>query len=491
MFSISPQHQRLPLCIDLDGTLVRTDLFHESLVRVLRKAPWRLLSMPLWLCRGKHHVKSRLADIAQPNVETLPYNPAVLDLVRDAKSQGRRTILVTGSNILLARRVQGHLGLFDEVLASDDEINLTGARKAERLTSEFGHGQFEYAGNGHVDRVVWDAAGAIVTVNAPGALVSHARMAGKPHIDVPQPRASARQWLKQIRLHQWAKNLLIFVPLLAAHAMFDPSAVFAAAIAFVCFGLMASATYILNDLMDLDADRSHQTKRHRPIAAGVISIRSAVLASAGMLAAGLGLALTLPDAFLWAMATYLAATLSYSLGLKRVASLDIVILAGLYTIRIIAGAFAIGVPLSFWLLALSMFLFLCLALVKRVAELVDLAAVTRDDAVDLRPKGREYRLEDITVLQTLGAASGYLAVLVVALYINSIEVQALYRSPELLWLVVPLALLWVTRIWVVTARGYMHEDPIVFAIKDPETWLTAAAAGAIVVLAALVELDFY
>lgn len=273
--------------------------------------------------------------------------------------------------------------------------------------------------------------------------------------------------------------------------MFDPAALFAAGVAFLCFGLLASATYILNDLMDLDADRSHRTKRDRPIAAGVISIKSALIVAAGMLVTGLALALTLPDAFLWAMVTYLAATLSYSLGLKRVASLDIVILAGLYTIRIIAGAFAIGVPLSFWLLALSMFLFLCLALVKRVAELIDLSAVAQEDAEDLKPNGREYRLGDIIVLQTLGASSGYLAVLVVALYINSTEVQALYRSPELLWLVVPLALLWVTRIWVVTARGYMHEDPIVFAIKDPETWLTGAVAGAIVVLATLAELNFY
>jgi 4-hydroxybenzoate polyprenyltransferase len=254
-------------------------------------------------------------------------------------------------------------------------------------------------------------------------------------------------------------------------------------------GLCASATYIINDLLDLDADRHHTKKRTRPFAAGMLSVQSGIIACIVMLTAGILIALQLPTGFQIALACYLFATLLYSFRLKRVASLDVLLLAGLYTLRVVAGAWATGLALSFWLLAFSMFIFLCLALVKRVAELIELQkrqASTFRTPTQIR--GREYGVEDIQILQVMGATSGYLAVLVLALYINSPEVSKLYATPELLWLIAPGMLLWVTRLWVVTARDYMDDDPIFFAIKDPETWITAVVTGVILLLASSVSL---
>ena len=266
-------------------------------------------------------------------------------------------------------------------------------------------------------------------------------------------------------------------------------AVFIGVIAFVCFGTCASATYIVNDLLDLDADRHHHKKKNRPFAAGTLSIQCGLLSIAGLMLAGLLLATTLPLGFQLSLITYIVITLLYSLRLKRVASLDVLVLAGLYTLRIVAGAFATGIALSFWLLAFSMFIFLSLALVKRVAELVE--ALKRESipgAPSGKLRGREYSTEDITVLQSLGSSSGYLAVLVLALYIHSEEVSQLYRGPEILWLIAPLLLLWVTRLWVVTARGYMDEDPIFYAVKDPETWATVGAVVLIMLASTFVSI---
>jgi 4-hydroxybenzoate polyprenyltransferase len=255
----------------------------------------------------------------------------------------------------------------------------------------------------------------------------------------------------------------------------------------LCFGLCASATYIVNDLFDLESDRYHARKRHRPFAAGLISAQAGIIGALLLLVIGIGLALSLPVAFQLALATYIVSTLLYSFRLKKVASLDVLILAGLYTLRVIAGAFAAGITLSFWLLAFSMFIFLCLALVKRVAELIELQKRgARNPQAEI--KGREYSTQDIPILQTMGTASGYLAVLVLALYINSPEVLELYRTPEVLWLIAPLLLLWMTRLWIVTTRGYMDEDPIFFAIKDPETWITAVITGLILFVATVVAI---
>lgn len=479
----------LALCVDLDGTLIRSDLTFETLLAALKRAPWVLFMLPWWLVKGRSHLKHELALLAQPDVSVLPYNPDVIELVRRAREAGRETVLVTGSHESLADRIAQHLAIFDSVMATDRERNLIGSNKAQSLDDRFGAGRYEYVANARVDMAIWQRAGAAVTVNAPKRVVRQVSLLGIPHTDMPSSTGGLRTWLRAIRIQQWVKNVLLFVPVVTAHEVLNTQALLAVLVAFVCFGACASATYIINDLLDLDADRHHHKKKKRPFAAGSIDVRWGLISVLGLMGTGLGMALFLPIGFQLALLAYVVATLMYSLWLKRVASLDVILLAGLYTLRIIAGGLATGIDLSFWLLAFSMFIFLSLALVKRVAELVEVRRREQASGQALgKLRGREYATEDVAVLQSLGAASGYLAVLVLALYIHSPEVWELYRAPQLLWLIAPLMLLWVTRLWVVTARGYMDEDPILYAVKDPETWATGAVT--VVILAGATKLSF-
>lgn len=484
---MSHSDSSLPLCVDLDGTLVRTDLSVESLLVALRRAPWIVVFLPFWLLRGKCYLKERLSALADLDPRVLPYHSVVVELVRSARERGRRTILVTGSHRKYAEKVSDHLRLFDECIATQPGQNLTGRTKARHLCQRFGAGSFEYVANGRIDLHVWSAAGAAGTVNAPRRVVRAVQKLGIPHFDIPAESASLRIWLRAMRIHQWAKNMLLFVPVVMAHELLDVGALLATGLAFLAFGFTASATYIVNDLLDLETDRHHARKRNRPFAAGTLSPSAGAIASITLLAVGVAISLLLPLAFQLALVAYLICTLLYSWRLKQVASLDVLLLAGLYTLRVVAGAFAAGLVLSFWLLAFSMFMFLCLALVKRVAELIELKK-REDVGTRIEVRGREYSTHDIPILQIMGASSGYLAVLILALYINSAEVLELYRSPEILWLIAPLLLLWVTRLWVVTARGYMDEDPIFFAIKDPETWVTAAITSVILVGATMLTI---
>jgi 4-hydroxybenzoate polyprenyltransferase len=481
---MSSPRNALPLCVDLDGTLVLADLSSESIFKALRAEPWILFLLPVWLFRGKSYLKAKLSAIAAIDASTLPYDSRVIDLVRQARSESRMTVLVTGSHQRYADQVGAHLQIFDEVIGTDRDTNLTGVTKAKLLQERFGSSGFEYVANETIDLEVWRVAAASITVNASRKVVSEVRKLGRPHLDIPRSRASIKVWLKAIRIHQWSKNALLFVPIVMAHQVTNWSLLVSVAVGFLAFGLCASSAYILNDLIDLEADRIHQQKRKRPFAAGILSVKAGVGSAVVLLLSGIGLAMSLPVAFQFTLAAYVATTLLYSLRLKAVTSLDVLLLAGLYTLRVIAGAYAAGLALSFWLLAFSMFIFLSLALVKRVAELVELRERHRG-VEHSRAHGREYSVQDIPILQTLGASSGYLGVLVLALYINSSEVLKLYRSPEILWLIAPLLLLWVTRLWIVTTRGYMNEDPIFFAIKDPETWITAAFTGLILLGATL------
>jgi len=311
---------------------------------------------------------------------------------------------------------------------------------------------------------------------------------GEPQRARAESAAGLVAWLKAIRLHQWTKNFLVFVPVVTAHQVLNYDKLLPGLLAFLAFGLVSSSAYLLNDVVDIEADREHPRKCRRPIASGAIQRRAALAVSFGMLTLGIAVSLQLPLAFTFALASYALATLLYSLWLKRIASLDVVLLAGLYTLRVIAGALAARIDLSFWLLAFSVFLFLCITQTKRVSELIAISKRTAA-APGTHGRGRQYAIEDIQVLQIMGTVSGYLGVLILALYINSPEVAVLYATPEILWLVAPALLLWVTRIWLVTSRGFMDEDPVLFAIKDPETWATAAFAGAIMVVAKLVSLQ--
>ncbi len=473
--ALGPTQERA-MCIDLDGTLVKTDLLVESILSLLSRNPVYLFALPFWLLKGKAGFKREIALRASMHPETLPYEQRVLDLLQ--ANPGRTKVLCTASDQLLADRVAGHLGVFDRVIASNGAINMAGTAKARILVDMFGEGGYDYAGNARVDKPVWKSARGAWVFNAGKSVLAMARTQGEVLAYFPPSGNRIHAWLQAVRPHQWLKNLLIFVPLLAAHQLFEPDAVMAAALAFLAFCLCASSTYIVNDLMDIQADRLHPRKRKRPFASG--SLPAIAGLAGGLLLACLGLAVSLlvSPYFAVTLAGYYLLTLAYSLKLKRVAIIDVVLLAGLYTTRIVAGAVAIQSGLSFWLLAFSMFIFLSLALVKRYAEIHALP-----DGNDGKTAGRDYRVGDLPIIASLGSSSGYLAVLVLAMYINSPESLALYRSPIVLWALCPIFLYWISRVWFLTTRGEMHDDPVVFAMRDGVSQAIAIATVAIMVAA--------
>lgn len=461
-----PNSQNLPHCVDLDGTLLLSDLLYESVVGLLRDNPFYLLLFPVWLLKGKAHLKRKIAERVSVAPELLPYDARVLELLRSTTSRPR--VLCTASDEQLARPIANHLGLFEEVLASDGETNLGGRTKARALTARFGARGFDYMGNGWTDIHVWRHARNAWVVNGTRSLARAAGSVANLSGHFPLQGGSIRDWIRAIRVHQWLKNLLVLVPLLAAHKFADAGPVAAALLAVLAFSLCASGVYVLNDLLDLPADRQHLRKRTRPFASGRVPILHGLLAAPLLTLAGFAIAWQTGPRFALVLGLYYLLTLAYSLRLKQFQMLDVTVLAGLYTLRIIGGAMAIDVPLSFWLLAFSMFIFLSLAMLKRYIELHGLLASGRQHA-----SGRGYRTDDLPLMQSLGGASGYIAVLVLALYINSPESLALYSRPQVLWLLCPLLLYWVGRAWAIAHRGGMHDDPVVFAATDRGSQIVA------------------
>jgi 4-hydroxybenzoate polyprenyltransferase len=479
----APVQDRRPLCVDLDGTLLATDSLHELALALARERPLDLLRLPLWLAGGRAALKARLGERVRLDPALLPYRPEVLAALRAARAEGRRCVLVTAADAGLAGSIAAHVGVFDEVLASDGRDNLKGRRKAERLVERFGAGGFEYVGDAAADLPVFEAAGSASLAGAGQRLRRRAAARvplGRSLDERPGAAERAGVWLHALRLHQWAKNLLLFVPLVASHRLLEPALLAATAQAFLAFGLCASAVYVGNDLSDLAADRAHPTKRRRPFASGALGAAPGVAAAALLLALGLALAARLPPAFGAALVGYLAANAAYSLWLKRVAIADVVLLAGLYTLRVVAGGAAAGIAISPWLLAFSLFFFLNLAFLKRYVEVRRVAAA---GAVDV--PGRDYRAADLPLLATMGVAAGYLAVVVLALYVQSDYVVRLYGTPAVLWLAAPLVGYWTSRAWLVAHRGEMDDDPVLFALRDRVTWLVGAAGLAIGALATL------
>jgi 4-hydroxybenzoate polyprenyltransferase len=468
------QDNEIPLCVDLDGTLIRTDLLMESALSLLRRNPLNVFRFAGWLLHGKARLKREIAQRTEIDVTLLPYEQRLVDWLR-ADQAHRRQILCTASDQKLADAVAAHVGGFETVLASDGRCNLAGAHKAEALRGRYGDGGFDYAGNAAPDLRVWQHARRAVLVNASARVVRAAQKRFAVERVFAREGGSLRTWIKALRVHQWLKNLLVFLPLAAAHLVMSREAVGRCVLAFLCFGLCASGVYILNDLLDLDADRAHPRKRRRPFANGALSLHSGLVAAPLLIAAAFALATPLSWRFAVVLGGYFVLTTGYSLFLKRVPMLDTVVLAGLYTIRIIAGAAAIGIGLSFWLLAFSMFLFFSLALIKRYTELHSLL---RDGKSRV---ARGYAVEDLSLVQSLGAASGYLSVLVLALYINSTASEALYRHPQVLWLLCPALLYWLSRSWLIAHRGAMHDDPVVFALTDNVSRIVLALCAAVVI----------
>ena len=463
----------LPICIDLDGTLIRSDLLYESLLRLLKRNPFYLLLLPFWLAGGKAHLKQQIARRVELDPALLPYREALLTLLEEKRAQGHRLVLATACDQQLAVGVAEHCGLFDEVLASDGACNLAGPEKARALVERFGERGFVYAGNDETDLKVWRHAAEAWVVSDSPSLQRRARQAAPETrlLDAAGTGAGAAL-IRAARPHQWLKNLLIFVPLLTAHR-FELQSLLSAATAFLAFGLCASSVYLLNDMLDLEADRRHLTKRNRPFASGALALRTGLVVAPLLLLTALALAATLPTTFIAVLAVYYVLTLAYSFLLKQKELVDVLVLATLYTLRILAGAAAVEVRVSFWLLALSMFLFFSLALVKRYTEMLAVSGRGETQAA-----GRGYRPGDLEGLSQMGAASGYLAVLVLALYINSDDIRRLYAAPEVIWLLCPLLLYIISRVWLLARRDELHEDPVVFVIRDRHS-LFAAALGAL------------
>jgi 4-hydroxybenzoate polyprenyltransferase len=415
------------------------------------------------LLGGKANLKARLAAEVKIDASALPYDRQVISFLEQQKAQGRELVLATASHQIYAEAIASHLGLFDRVLATHDDINLSARTKRDVLVQAFGEKGFDYLGNSRDDLIVWAAADKALVANPEPGVEAAASRLGNVERVLASPASAWRAWMKQLRLHQWAKNGLLFVPLLASHRAGEFDLLFTGLLAFLLFGLCASSVYLLNDLLDLEDDRQHARKRHRPLASGAVSIKTVLLVFPALLVGGFaGAAWLLPWKFTLAMACYYALTLAYSLVLKRIMTVDVIILAMLYTIRIVAGTLVFGISLTFWMLAFSMFLFLSLALVKRYTELRD----SRSKGSSERSRGRGYYPGDLEMISSLGASAGYLSVMVLALYIQDQATQALYRHPQVIWLACPLLLYWITHTWMLAHRGLMHEDPVVFAIRD-------------------------
>jgi 4-hydroxybenzoate polyprenyltransferase len=440
--STSPHADPPALVTELDGVLIRTDSLHEGLVRLFKRQPYLLPAALGWRLRGRAFCRAEVARRVELDAARLPYDEALLSRLTEEKASGRRLVLATVADRRVADAVAAHLGLFDTVLASDGTRELSGAHREARLLETLGP--------------------------------AHEEARSEPPF-MPRVRAL----FKALRIHQWAKNVLVLVPLLAAHKAMSPPLFLRAILGFIAFSLCASSVYVLNDLLDLDSDRQHPSKRRRPFASGALPLGVGPWLGFGLLGAGASVALLLPREFLALLGTYYLITLAYSFYLKQVMMMDVLVLAGLYTVRIFGGSLAVGVPTSSWLFTFSMFLFLSLALVKRLSEVRRLRLANESAA-----PGRGYVAGDYEQLAMLGVSSGYLSVLVLALYITSREVTALYAHPERLWLLCPVMLYWVGRVWLLAHRGQVNEDPLVFALKDKVSYAVGIIAAGVLLAAA-------
>ncbi|MFT4793474.1 MAG: 4-hydroxybenzoate polyprenyltransferase/phosphoserine phosphatase [Paracoccaceae bacterium] len=467
------------LVVDLDYSLIRTDLLHEALFEGLAHAPRQTLQALLRLREGPATFKAAMTELVRVPPEDLPYNEDVLALIRARRTAGEQVALVSGTDQRMVRVIAAYLGLFDEAFGSTPERNLTGENKAGFLAERYGAGTFDYVGDNRADVAVWKVSRRAITVGADASMRAAAQAAtkGTPAMHL-SPRPGWSDWwgavLSAIRPQQWLKNILVFLPLLASqqtllHVWVDGF------IAFVAFCLIASSVYLLNDLLDLTADRAHPRKRLRSMASGRLRVLHGALLAPALVVAGTALSVAfLPLSFLAVLGLYYVATLAYSFVLKRKLVIDICTLAGLYALRVLAGGEATLTYISPWTLAFAAFLFLSLAAIKRQAELVDGLRRGKD-----RASGRAYEVDDLPIVAMMAIASGYVSVLVLALYSSSPEVQGLYTSPTMLWAACPVLLYWISRMVMLAHRGRMTDDPLVFAMRDPISLFSASAILAI------------
>ncbi len=453
------------LAVDLDGTLLNTDTLFEALAENLRRRPfwtlWQMIQLPFAIAR----VKARIQSEGRIDIATLPVNEQVLAYCRQSKTEGRPVWLVSAADQGIVNKVAAHFGLFDRAVGSDGTTNNKGSVKAAFLQKVAPEG-FEYVGDSRADLKVWIKAKAASLVGGGDA---RARAVEKMGVTIAhrfdRPKRGVRAWIKALRLHQWAKNGLIFVPAIMAMQIADPATLATLLIALPLLGAMASGTYILNDLVDLHADRSHPTKHQRPFASGRLKIWQGFVVGPLLIIGGLVGGLLLSPSFAATMVSYLITTLVYSLKLKRVALADTLTLSFLYTLRLVMGAVLAGVALSHWLMVFSMFLFVSLSLAKRHVEVI-----RRIGQGERRIANRGYGAEDAPLTLGLGLATATIAPLILVLYIiESAWPSGVYSTPEALW-VAPIALaMWLMRVWLLANRGELDDDPVVFAVKDPHS----------------------
>jgi 4-hydroxybenzoate polyprenyltransferase len=450
------------ICIDLDGTLIKTDMLHESVFALLKVSPLSVLKLP-WILffKGKAYLKQYIANRVDIDPSVLPYNQEFIKYLRGQRALGRHLVLCTASDRSFALKIANHLGFFEDVIASDGIVNLEGRHKANALVERFGSKGFDYAGNSTADLEVWRHANKAIVVNASSRLLIDVNAFADVEEVFERVGSNFITWIKAFRVHQWLKNTLLFIPLLSAHRLTDGAAWGYLFLAFFAFCLCASSLYIANDLLDLESDRQHPRKCKRPFASATLAVwKGAVLAPILFILSFI-VGAYVGDTFLQWLLVYFLITCIYSVKLKQLVLIDCMTLAVLYTLRIVSGAAAIESPMSFWLLAFSVFLFLSLAFVKRFAELqVQLLQGKH------KVHGRGYFTDDAPLIQILGIASGFMSVLVLALYLNSPEVQLLYAQPEWVWGNVPVMVFWVSWLWLRAHRGEMHDDPLIFAVKD-------------------------
>jgi 4-hydroxybenzoate polyprenyltransferase len=463
-----------PLAVDLDGTLLFTDTLFEALAEHVRRRPvwtlWQMLQLPFGIAR----VKARLQSTARLDIDRLPVNDPVRRYCIEARNAGRQVWLVTAADQSVADAMAQHFTFFHRAIGSDGLINNKGEAKARRL-SELAPEGFEYIGDSRADLKVWKHARAASLVGGgPGRRQAVEQMGTPVAAAFERPARGLGAWLRAMRLHQWIKNSLIFIPALLAMRITDPDVALTLFLALPLMGLVASGTYVLNDLLDLSADRGHPTKTGRPFASGQLKLWQGFMAAPLMILTGLTGGFLISTGFGLILLIYLGITLAYSFRLKRVALADTLVLSSLYTLRLVMGAVLAGVMLSQWLMVFSMFLFVSLSLAKRHVEVL-----RRIDAGERTLANRGYRAEDAGLTLSLGVASATVVPLILVLYIlESAWPSGLYQTPEALW-VAPIALsVWLMRVWLLANRGELHDDPVVFALKDPQSLMIGGILAA-------------
>ena len=478
----------IALFVDLDGTLITTDTLLESIILLLKAYPLKIFSLIIWLFRDKAFFKDKVSKYKIPQADLLPYRDDVLDYIKEEKGKGRKVYLLTAANQKIADKVANHLGCFTGAFGSNDKTNLSGKQKLKRVYEIIGNAQFDYIGNSKADIPIWEKTNKIIMVNSKTVVKNKFKKSDNVQlINQKRHNTKFKIMIKGMRVHQWVKNSLLFLPIIMAHQFSNVNLLVAVLWAFISFSFCASAVYILNDLLDIETDRKHPTKKNRPLASGLMSVKIGVLLIFLLLLTSVLISIKmLSTTFLIILIIYIISTTAYSIILKQIILIDVIVLGGLYALRITAGSFASGVDVSSWLLVFSMFFFLSLAFMKRYADLILMKQNNQDEIA-----GRGYHVDDLDLAQKFGITSGFVAMLVLALYINSDRVIELYKSPILIWFMIPVLFYWLMRMWMVTNRGKMIDDPINYAIRDKTTYVAIMIIGIIMLLAATIDSSFF